>query len=283
MKDYLKLFLMVVVTVLTLEFINFSKVDAQGGNEEYHQKILEALKRMNVRLVRMETDKMRSFATVQESSLNQIMSIRTTMEQIQNTGEMHKSEVIASIDRKIPKLQGVDKEILQTIIKQMNAQNDRLAETNSIFKSELIPAIEAKLQEAPMQKVVSTLEEQNRKLLQTQALFKTDLIPALDTQSEEARQALLTELANARVIQKNFVEANHKQTLASLGTIVKKNKGLVEVLKKMILVDEGTRSLTETTLNNQKKITDALTDLRRKANVNISRTEDVLKKLKKQT
>ena len=44
MKDYLKLFLMVVVTVLTLEFINFSKVDAQGGDEEFHIIIREALK-----------------------------------------------------------------------------------------------------------------------------------------------------------------------------------------------------------------------------------------------
>ena len=38
----------------------------------------------------------------------------------------------------------------------------------------------------------------------------------------------------------------------------------------------------ETILTTQKKITDALKDLRRKANVSISRTEDVLKMLKKQ-
>jgi hypothetical protein len=44
----------------------------------------------------------------------------------------------------------------------------------------------------------------------------------------------------------------------------------------------GTIATQETILTTQKKITDALEDLRRKANVNISRTEDVLKKLKKQ-
>ena len=44
----------------------------------------------------------------------------------------------------------------------------------------------------------------------------------------------------------------------------------------------GAMATQETILTTQKKITDALKDLRRKANVNISRTEDVLKKLKKQ-
>jgi hypothetical protein len=91
-----------------------------------------------------------------------------------------------------------------------------------------------------LQQIVSALEEQNKKLLQTQALFKTDLIPALDTQSEETRQALLTELSQARVVQKNFLESNHKQTLASLTTIQEKNKALIGVLKKIIVVNETT-------------------------------------------
>ena len=82
------------------------------------------------------------------------------------------------------------------------------------------------------------LEEQNKKLLQTQALFKTDLIPALNTQNEETRQALLTDLSQAREVQKNFLESNHKQILASLGTVEAKNKALIEILKKSILVDE---------------------------------------------
>ena len=91
-----------------------------------------------------------------------------------------------------------------------------------------------------LQQVVNALEEQNKKLLQTQALFKTDLIPALDTQNEETRQALLTELSQARAVQKNFLESNHKQTIASLTTIQEKNKALIGVLKKIIVVNETT-------------------------------------------
>ena len=94
------------------------------------------------------------------------------------------------------------------------------------------------------------MEEQNKKLLQTQALFKTDLIPALNAQSEETRQALLTELSQSRAVQKNFMESNHKQILASLGTVEEKNKALIEILKKSILVDEATKSLAETIQKN---------------------------------
>jgi len=97
-----------------------------------------------------------------------------------------------------------------------------------------------------LQQVVNALAEQNKRLLQTQALFKTDLIPALDTQSEETRQSLLRELSQNNAAQKIFLESNHKRTLASLATIEEKNKALIEILKKSILVDEATKNLTET-------------------------------------
>ena len=46
------------------------------------------------------------------------------------------------------------------------------------------------------------------------------------------------------------MELNHRQTLASLGTVEEKNKALVEILKKSILVDEATKSLAETIQKN---------------------------------
>ncbi len=44
----------------------------------------------------------------------------------------------------------------------------------------------------------------------------------------------------------------------------------------------GSIATEETILTTQKKMTEALKDLRRKANVNISRSDNILKKLKKQ-
>ena len=261
----------------------FSKADA--GDEQYHKQILEALKRMNVRLVRIETNKIRSLKAVQESLLNQIMALRTSIEQIQATGEMNKVEMLAAVGGMKTKILDVESHLKNEVMNAVDAQNQEdkryRAQFQALF-SELKDSLATDMEsfskvnqqqfqnfgvsnDKQLQKIVSVFEEQNSKLLQTQALFKTDLIPALDTQSEETRQALLTELSQARVIQKNFLESNHKQTIATLATIQEKNKGLIEILKKIILVDEATKMALDKGLlevkNNQKTASSQLNTL----------------------
>ena len=261
----------------------FSKADA--GDEQYHKQILEALKRMNVRLVRIETNKIRSLKAVQESLLNQIMALRTSIEQIQATGEMNKVEMLAAVGGMKTKILDVESHLKNEVMNAVDAQNQEdkrsWAKFQALF-SELKDSLATDMEsfskvnqqqfqnfgvsnDKQLQKIVSVFEEQNSKLLQTQALFKTDLIPALDTQSEETRQALLTELSQARVIQKNFLESNHKQTIATLATIQEKNKGLIEILKKIILVDEATKMALDKGLlevkNNQKTASSQLNTL----------------------
>jgi hypothetical protein len=243
---------------------------AGAGDEEFHLKILEALKRMNVRLVRIEVSKLRSLKAVQESLLNQIMALRTSLEQIQATGEMSKTEMLASVEGVKTKILDVESHIKNEVMRAFDGQNreDKTyrAQSQVLFsqlKDSLATDMEglsktnqqqfesfSEANNKQLQQIVSVLEEQNKKLLQTQALFKTDLIPALNSQSEETRQALLTELSQSRAVQKNFMESNHRQILASLGTVEEKNKALVEILKKSILVDEATKSLAETIQKN---------------------------------
>ena len=243
---------------------------AGAGDEEFHLKILEALKRMNVRLVRIEASKLRSLKAVQESLLNQIMALRTSLEQIQATGEMNKTEMLASVGGVKTKILDVESHLKNEVMQAFDGQNREdkryRAQSQALFsqlKDSLATDMEglskanqqqfkvfSEANNNQLQQIVSVLEEQNKKLLQTQALFKTDLIPALDTQSEVTRQALLTELSQARVVQKNFLESNHKQMLASIATVEQKNKALIEILKKSILVDEATKSLAETIQKN---------------------------------
>ena len=243
---------------------------AGAGDEEFHLKILEALKRMNVRLVRIEASKLRSLKAVQESLLNQIMTMRTSLEQIQATGEMSKTEMLASVEGVKTKILDVESHIKNEVMQAFDRQNQEdkryRAQFQTLF-SQLKDSLATDMgsfskanqqqfknfseeNNKQLQQIVSALEEQNKKLLQTQALFKTDLIPALNTQSEETRKALLTELSQARAVQKNFLESNHKQMLASLATVEEKNKALIEILKKSILVDEATKSLAETIQKN---------------------------------
>ena len=229
----------------------FSKAEAR--DEDYHIKILEALKRINIRLVRIETNKIASIKAVQASLLNQIMAIRTSIEQIQATGELNKSEMLAGVQGMKTKILDIESHLRNEVMREFDRQNREDKQYRTQLKDSLATDMEglskanqqqfnvfSETNNTQLQQIVSALEEQNKKLLQTQALFKTDLIPALDTQSEETRQALLTELSQARVVQKDFLESNHKQTLASLTTIQEKNKALIEVLKKIILVNETT-------------------------------------------
>ncbi len=277
-------FKLAIIPILILaQLCFFSK--AEAGDEEFHKKILEALKRMNVRLVRIETTKLRSLKAIQESLLNQVMALRTSLEQIQATGEMNKTEMLAGVGGVKTKILDVESHLKNEMMNAVDAQNQedkRYRAQFQILFSQLKDSLATDMgsfskvnqqqfqnfgvsNKKQLQKIVSVLEEQSRKLLQTQALFKTDLIPALDTQSEATRQALMTELSQARVIQKNFLESNHKQTIASLSTIQEKNKGLIEILKKIILVDEATKATLDKGLleakNNQKATTSGLKKL----------------------
>ena len=247
----------VIISVILVQVSFIPKTWA--GDEEFHLKILEALKRMNVRLVRMETNKLRSLKAVQESLLNQVMALRTSLEQIQSTGEMNKAEMLASVGGVNTKVLDVESHLKNEVMQAFDGQNRTFSKLKNSLATDMEGISNTNQQQfknfseannKQLQQIVSALEEQNKKLLQTQALFKTDLIPALDTQNEETRQALLRDLSQARAVQENFLGSNHKQILASLGTVEEKNKALIEILKKSILVDEATKSLAETIQEN---------------------------------
>jgi len=264
----------VVIFFVILAQVNFIS-KAGAGDEEYHLKILEALKRMNVRLVRIETNKLRSIKAVQENLLNQIMSLRTSLEQIQATGEMNKTEMLASTEGAMVKILDVENHLKNEVMQAFDGQNRAFSQLKDSLATDMGSFSKANQQQfknfsegnnKQLQQIVSALEEQNKKLLQTQALFETDLIPALDTQNEETRRALLRDLSQFREVQKNFLESNHKQILASLGTVESKNKALIEILKKIILVDESTNKvivdLRKTLLPEIKNIAEAEADLK---------------------
>ena len=116
---WIKLVVIFFVILAQVSFIS----KAGAGDEEFHLKILEALKRMNVRLVRIETNKLRSLKAVQESLLNQIMALRTSLEQIQATGEMSKTEMLASIEGVKTKILDVESHIKNEVMQAFDGQN----------------------------------------------------------------------------------------------------------------------------------------------------------------
>ena len=290
MKDLPSMFIRIVIVLLLI----FSQVGlfskAEAGDEEYHIRILKELKRINIRLMKIETNSLKSIKDVQKSLLNQVRTIQPSIEQIQSTGELNKSEMLDSIRRAEGRIVGIENHLKTEVMAQFDkkTQEDKkfqikfsalidqlkislVTDMENIFKAnEQYFKMFSDGNKEQLQKIVNALESQNKNLMTTQALFKTDLIPALDTQSEETRQALLTELAQARASQKNFLESNHKQMVSSLATIDEKNKMLIAIFKKSILVDEKTNILTEEIHKN-------LTG----ANLNITQTKKLVDSMQK--
>jgi len=182
---------------------------------------------------------------------------------------------LASTEGAMVKILDVENHLKNEVMQAFDGQNRAFSQLKDSLATDMGSFSKANQQQfknfsegnnKQLQQIVSALEEQNKKLLQTQALFKTDLIPALDTQNEETRRALLRDLSQFREVQKNFLESNHKQILASLGTVEAKNKALIKILKKIILADESTNKaivdLRQTLVPEIKKIADAETNLK---------------------
>ena len=108
---------------------------AEAGDEEYHLKILEALKRMNARLINIETNNLRSIKDVQASLLNQVMTIQTSIEQIQSTGELNKSEMLDSIRRAEGRIVGIENHLKTEVMAQFTkkTQDDKKFQIQLIY------------------------------------------------------------------------------------------------------------------------------------------------------
>ncbi len=260
-----------IIFLMIFAQVGFS-LNAEAGDEEYHLKILGEIKKINSRLVENIRVQMISMRKIQENIRAQPENIRqdinfikgNNLPQLQGVMEQSAAETAGSIRSFESKLSDIDSKVDNEVIAELKSQ--RQADEN--LKAELLAQFDQLKNELAtdmnilyktnkqhfmdfnegskekLQQIVQALGDQTEKLKQTQAIFKSDLIPALNTQSAEIRKALLAEMAQARTEQKNSLESNHKQVVASLATMDEKNKSLIGILKKSILVDEETKNLT---------------------------------------
>jgi len=195
MSKYFKIPLIIIVTVLALQLIDFDRVDAQyrgiydtnqrSTDEPLHINILEALKRMNVRLVRIEFKEIKFHEAGQDSLLNQMMSLRTSQEQIQATGEMNTAEMLASAN-------GVKTVVLDLenhLNDQVKLAFDKKKQEEKNFKDRYLPLLG---------QIEKQLRDQKIILANTHDFFKADLIPTLKNENEKMRQIIVAEIAKLR-------------------------------------------------------------------------------------
>ena len=182
-------------------------------------------------------------------------------------------------------------------INKQSAQMEKSIQQSVVSASDQINKQSAQMEKSIQQSLVSSTDQINEKSSQ----IRESINKAIDMASNSAKSK--TDLSNEKLsrlvdILKSFAVEQSKidkelQVLtASLGNIdqvLQGQKKLDVVLQSQQKVEKaiqgqklGSIATQETILTTQKKMTEALKDLRRKANVSISRSDDILKKLKKQ-
>jgi chromosome segregation ATPase len=234
--------------LVTLIPIN-ALADVFGTDDETWERIFVDLKKINSRLVRLETSEIKSLRHQLEDLLRQIEEIKQTLPQLQGSVEMNKSETISSLSKISSQINDLDAEVRNQVLIKIKKQNkilDLIQEGQKSLKKGLAQDIEQfeKMNKENFQNFAATnkstleivvqrlaaLDDTTKKSFEnTKDLFIEDVIPAMAKGNMENRKAILEHLSNSRV-------SNEK----SLADLTGQNKILIDIL------GENLRQVTDT-------------------------------------
>jgi hypothetical protein len=210
-----------------------------GSDDEKWEKIFVGLKKINARLVKLETSEMISFRHQLEDLLRQIEEVKQTLPQLQGSVELNKSETISSLSKIRSQISDLDAEVrnqvLTTIKKQSNVL-DRFQKDQEKLKEGLAQDIEQfekmnkknfqnfaaankRTLEIVVHKLAALDETTKKNFKNTKDLFITDVIPAMAKGDLDNRKAII----------ENFSESR-KNDIESLADLTGQNKILIDIL-----------------------------------------------------
>ena len=240
-----KVFFVSAVIFCSILFMNNTKASAQlfGADDENLNKIFNELKKINSRLIDIETSESGILGSHLEEVQRQINEIK----------------------------QAIPQSSIGEVINQINAQNKRLEDTNYIFKSELIPAIQKDMGglKEGLAKDMETFADKNQELNQK-------LIEILEANLKQG-------VANKSLLDSIKKDLEHSGEFSRLAD--EKFNKLIELTSELAIhsveLEKSVVGQSKKSAEEQQEIKKLLAELRRKANVNISRNDDIKKTLKK--
>ncbi|MBC8287229.1 MAG: hypothetical protein H8E42_07120 [Nitrospinae bacterium] len=223
-----------------------------GSDEENWKKVFLELKKINHRLVTLETKEMDSLKNYLGNMLREIEEIKHTVPQLQGVVELNKSETLSGLNKTNTKLDDLQAEVKNQVLSELNQQNKTLGLLKEGLKQdmeELGNSSRSNFQEfskanqETLGKVVQQLEAQSATTKKgfddTIALFRKDVIPAMAEENRTNRKIIMDQLAQA-----------NKDTQKSLEAFSAKNQqlnqGLIEILQKSLKQGLKTKSLLDT-------------------------------------
>lgn len=222
-----------------------------GSDEENWKKVFLELKKINHRLVTLETEEMDSLKNHLENLLREVEEVKHTVPQLQGVVELNKSETLSGLNKTNAKLDDLTAEVKNQVLSKIHQQNKNL----ELFREGLAQDMEefgqasktnfrefASVNNKTLGQVVQQLEAQSATTKKgfddTIALFRTDVIPAMAEENQTNRKIIMDQLAKA-----------NKDTQTNLEAFSAKNQQLnqklIEILQESLKQGLDTKSLLD--------------------------------------
>jgi hypothetical protein len=238
-----------------------------GSDDEKWKKVFVGLKKINSRLVKLETSEMTSLRQQLENLLRQIEEVKQTLPQLQGSVELNKSETLSNLSKIRSQISDLDAEVRNEVLTTVKKQNNilgRFQKDQENLKKGLAQDIEQfeKMNKENFQSFASAnkrtleivvqrlaaLDETTKKSFEnTKDLFITDVIPAMAKGNLDNRKAILEFLSNWR--------KNDEKLLAEL---TGQNKILIDILgenlKQVTDTKEQVSSINKTLVTTNKNL-----------------------------
>jgi hypothetical protein len=155
-----------------------------GSDEENWKKVFLELKKINHRLVTLETMEIDSTKNHLENLLREIEEVKYTVPQLQGVVELNKSETLSGLNKTNAKLDDLTAEVKNQFLSKIQQQNKTL----ELFREGLAQDMEKFMQS-------------NKEIV---AVLTQDLIPALSNENNKTRQSMLEEIEKLKFSQKRL-------------------------------------------------------------------------------
>jgi hypothetical protein len=272
-----------------------------GSDEENWKKVFLALKKINHRLVTLETVEIDSLKNHLENILREIEEVKYTVPQLQGVVELNKSETLSGLNKTNAKLDDLTAEVKNQILSKIHQQNKTLElfreallseihqqnKTLELFREGLAQDMEkfeqtsktnfqnfSVVNNKTLGQVVQQLEAQRtttkKSFDETIALFRTDVIPAMAEENQTNRKIIIGQLTQAnKDTQKNLEDFSAKNQQL--------NQKLIEILQESLKQELETKPLLDAIKKDMGAIQGTLVE----TNQDIAGNHSVIAKVKK--
>jgi hypothetical protein len=177
--------------LLTLLYAAPAFAQIFGADDETLEKIFIGLKKINSRLINLETEELGSLKSKLENMLREMEQIKHALPQLQGMVEQNKSETLSGLNATNTKLNDLQAEVKNQVLSKIDQQN-KILEQFRLGQESLKVGLAQDMEK---------FMQSNKGIV---AVLTQDLIPALSNENNKTRQSMLEEIEKLKFSQKRL-------------------------------------------------------------------------------